>query len=801
GQRQLDLSADEVAVAVVVRVHGHRGVAEHRLRPGGRDHDRVRAVPVPDGDELALLVGVLDLDVGQGGQAAWAPVDDALGPVDQVVVVQPLEDRMDRPGQSRVHGEPLAVPVHRVAESAHLAQDRAARLGLPLPDALDEPLAPQVVAGQPLTGELALDHVLRGDPRVIHAGQPQRLVPLHPPPADQRVLDGVVQRVAHVQRAGHVGRRDDDRERRLVAVRVGPEVSGRYPPLVPPLLDVGRLVLGGQALGPAAGRCLGHGASLRRAAGNRRAHRPARRAWSERAGYARLTRDEESECPVCTLRIVTAAGTRAVTIPRTASVPATSPTSRRRGGAGGRSTANPATPAPPTGGIPATVRRPATGRVPDTGRPATARPAAAPPRATGRPSDTRPTRTARHRLIHPGEAPPTGPRTGTHPRPASTATMPAAIAATGTALVATPTALTTATERTTRGRAIRRPIRGRTIRRSRGARPTPAIRSPRPTPSGPATPNPPAMRARRDTPRPGSIRNRSTRPRHRRGSGQRPRCQRRPHGAAHPAGPGTTHPAGCAGQGGSPPAGEYPHPEYQPPPQTRERATATLPAPAARRGTRPGEPPGRASAPGRGRGRRALVGASVVLSVLALCALVGWLIARPYLAQWPARLSKPQQLSGLERSGEPALQQKADEIASGLRGDVKDDNALAAFYHGPDDERTLVALIGGTAFLASPKAQLDDTFRGVNTAEMPIGEVRDVDAGPLGGLARCASAQLRPAGEQDQPPAGQAEGDQTPGDQATASQPEGGQADDGAMPLTICAWADHGSWVIGLFFI
>ena len=130
-----------------------------------------------------------------------------------------------------------------------------------------------------------------------------------------------------------------------------------------------------------------------------------------------------------------------------------------------------------------------------------------------------------------------------------------------------------------------------------------------------------------------------------------------------------------------------------------------------------------------------------------------------------------------------------------MRGDVKDDNALAAFYHDPDDERKLVALIGGTAFLASPKAQLDDTFRGVNTAEMPIGEVRDVDAGPLGGLARCASAHLRPAGEQDQPSDGQAGGDQ-----ATASQPEGEQTDDGAMPLTICAWADHGSWVIGLFF-
>ena len=230
----------------------------------------------------------------------------------------------------------------------------------------------------------------------------------------------------------------------------------------------------------------------------------------------------------------------------------------------------------------------------------------------------------------------------------------------------------------------------------------------------------------------------------------------------------------------------------------RGRATATVSPPDARR--RPVESPVRPSAPVKRRGRQAAVGAGVAVSVLALCALVGWLVARPYLAQWPATLSKPEKVGGLELSTEPALQQKADEIASGLNADLEGDNALVAFYHDPADDQKLVALIGGTAFLASPKAQLDETFRGANTAEMPIGQIQDVDAGPLGGVARCADAKLRRGGAQGQATDNQAGGEQAPSGQGSADQAGGGQADDDAMPLSICAWADHGSWVVGLFF-
>ena len=102
-------------------------------------------------------------------------------------------------GQPFVHGEPLTVPVDTVAEAAHLAEDPAAVLLLPLPDALDELLAAEVVPGLALLGELLLDLVLRGDAGVVHAGQPQRLVPLHALAAGEGVHERVLEGVAQVQ--------------------------------------------------------------------------------------------------------------------------------------------------------------------------------------------------------------------------------------------------------------------------------------------------------------------------------------------------------------------------------------------------------------------------------------------------------------------------------------------------------------------------------------------------------------------------------------------------------------------------
>ncbi len=164
GQRQLDPLADEVGVARVVGVDGDGGVTEHRLDAGGgHDDGLVPPLAVLQRDQLAVVVLVIDLDVGDRRQTARAPVDDALGAVDQSVVVEVLEDRLDGLGQALVHGEALARPVQTGTEASQLAEDPAAVLLLPLPGLGDECLTADVVPGLALLGELLLDLVLRGD--------------------------------------------------------------------------------------------------------------------------------------------------------------------------------------------------------------------------------------------------------------------------------------------------------------------------------------------------------------------------------------------------------------------------------------------------------------------------------------------------------------------------------------------------------------------------------------------------------------------------------------------------------------
>ena len=230
--------ADEVGVAGVVRVDGDGDVAEHRLHAGGGDDDvRLGVIhrAVAEGHQLALDVLVHDLDVGDGGLEHRGPVDQAVRTVDEPAVVELLEDGLHGAGQALVEGEALAGPVDGVTDGAHLVGDGAAVLLLPLPHLGDELLTAVVVAVLALgLLEHRLDLGLGRDTRVVHARQPQHLVALHALAARERVHESVVERVAHVELAGDVRRREDDGVRRLVASRVGREMSGVDPALVQP---------------------------------------------------------------------------------------------------------------------------------------------------------------------------------------------------------------------------------------------------------------------------------------------------------------------------------------------------------------------------------------------------------------------------------------------------------------------------------------------------------------------------------------------------------------------------------------
>ncbi len=224
--------AQEVLVALVIGMNRDGGVAEHRLDSGGRDDD-VRFVvlegAVAQGDEFALDLFELDLDVGDRGLQHGRPVHEPLGAVDQAVVVHPLEDGLDSAGQAVVHGEAVARPVDAVADAPHLPLDGAAGLALPVPHLVDEQLATEVFLLLSVGGELLLDDGLRRDAGVIHAGQPQHFEALHTLTACERIHQGVVERVAHVQAAGDIRGRQHDRVPGLVARRVGLEIPGVDP--------------------------------------------------------------------------------------------------------------------------------------------------------------------------------------------------------------------------------------------------------------------------------------------------------------------------------------------------------------------------------------------------------------------------------------------------------------------------------------------------------------------------------------------------------------------------------------------
>ena len=212
---ELDGLAHEGGLLGVLRGNGDARVAEHGLGARGGDDDVVLAVDrlgqrVAQVPQVALLVLVLGLVVRDGGGAVGAPVDDALATVDQAVVVPVAEDLAHGLGVILVHGEALVVEVDGAAHALDLLDDDAAVLVGPVPAGVDKLVATDLQAADTLALELLVDLGLRGDTGVIGAQHPARGLAAHAGHTDDGVLDGVVGGMAHVELAGHVGRRNGD---------------------------------------------------------------------------------------------------------------------------------------------------------------------------------------------------------------------------------------------------------------------------------------------------------------------------------------------------------------------------------------------------------------------------------------------------------------------------------------------------------------------------------------------------------------------------------------------------------------
>jgi len=105
-----------------------------------------------------------------------------------------------------------------------LLGDGVARLLFPLPHLGDEVFTgdiwrgAHVVAADALGLQLTLHHDLRGNACMVGARYPHRVAALHAVVARQAVHDGLVERMAHVQGAGHIGGWQLNGKRRLVGL-------------------------------------------------------------------------------------------------------------------------------------------------------------------------------------------------------------------------------------------------------------------------------------------------------------------------------------------------------------------------------------------------------------------------------------------------------------------------------------------------------------------------------------------------------------------------------------------------------
>src|SRR5215831_11986739 len=162
--------------------------------------------------QVPLDLGHVDLEVGDGALEFRVPVDEALVLIDQACIIKIDEHLEHGLAQALVHGEPLAAPIARGAKALQLIDDGTAALGFPLPHVLDEFVATDLMTPRLLSlHHLALDHELRSDAGVIRARLPQDVLAAHALEPAEHVLQRVVERVPHVQRARHIGRGNDDR--------------------------------------------------------------------------------------------------------------------------------------------------------------------------------------------------------------------------------------------------------------------------------------------------------------------------------------------------------------------------------------------------------------------------------------------------------------------------------------------------------------------------------------------------------------------------------------------------------------
>ena len=164
--------ADQVGVALVVRVHRHRGVGQHRLGAHGRHLHRALAALERVGQRVHLTLPLLTihLEIGHDRLRDGIPIRDPQALVDQPAIHVFHERPPHRSGQRSVHREAFSSPIRADAQALQLPQNRPAVPRLEIPDPLEKRSPTNIVPRLALERQFLFHQDLRADPRVIRAG-------------------------------------------------------------------------------------------------------------------------------------------------------------------------------------------------------------------------------------------------------------------------------------------------------------------------------------------------------------------------------------------------------------------------------------------------------------------------------------------------------------------------------------------------------------------------------------------------------------------------------------------------------
>ncbi|MEH1058200.1 hypothetical protein V6U89_23695 [Micromonospora sp. CPCC 206171] len=121
------------------------------------------------------------------------------------------------------------------------------------------------------------------------------------------------------------------------------------------------------------------------------------------------------------------------------------------------------------------------------------------------------------------------------------------------------------------------------------------------------------------------------------------------------------------------------------------------------------------------------------------------------------RVVAPATLAGRAKSTEPKLLDGAKQLETELKNSLPDATSTVGGFYGSAAKKDLVMIAAASGLNTNPTKTMDDTIKGAGQSAVQLGEMKKVDAGPLGGEAKC------------------------------------GDAEAASVPLGVCVWSDKGS--------